>query len=239
MSTDGRTETGDSAVGEFPAFAAGAIVLWVLVEVVLRWELVALLAGPVGSPRGADMILVGLGFPLLAGAIAWLGLRRGIEPADWDYEFSLRSMAAGVGGVVLFFVGLLAAVLVLAAIRGMPDAGTATPVVEPGAGTWVLAALLLVNGVVVPVAEELAWRGVVQTALMDSYGVLAGSTLAATGFVLKHVVVDGGADPLRLASLVILAAIFSALRVRWGTASSTVAHLGANLLATGIALSAL
>jgi len=102
----------------------------------------------------------------------------------------------------------------------------------------VLVAFLLVNGIVVPIAEELAWRGVIQTALMDAYGALAGSTVAATGFVQKHVDVDGGADPLRLASLVILAAIFSALRVRYRTGSSTVAHVGANLLATGIALTA-
>ncbi|WP_415381570.1 lysostaphin resistance A-like protein [Halosimplex sp. TS25] len=239
MSTDQRTGTGEGGMDGFTIFVVGAMVLWVVVEIALRWELVALLAGPIGSPRGADMLLVGIGFPLLAGAIAWLGRRRGIEPDDWDYEVSLRSVAAGIGGVVAFFVALVAVVLVITAIQGMPDAGNATPVVEPGAAAWVLAALLIVNGVVVPFAEELAWRGVIQTALMDSYGVLAGSAIAATGFVLKHVVVDGGADPIRLASLVILAVIFSALRARWGTASSTVAHLGANLLATGLALASL
>ncbi|MFC7139344.1 CPBP family intramembrane glutamic endopeptidase [Halosimplex aquaticum] len=239
MSTDQRIGADESGVPGYAALAAGAMVLWVVAEIALRWELVAILADPIGSPRGADMLLVGIGFPLLAGAIAWLGRRRGIEPEDWDYEVSLRSVAAGVGGVVAFFVALLAVVLTITAIQGMPDAGTATPPVEPGAATWVLAALLIVNGLVVPLAEELAWRGVIQTALMDSYGVLAGSAVAATGFVLKHVVVDGGADPIRLASLVILAVIFSALRARWGTASSTVAHLGANLLATGLAVAAL
>ncbi|MFC7194353.1 hypothetical protein ACFQL4_06270 [Halosimplex aquaticum] len=127
MSTDQRIGADESGVPGYAALAAGAMVLWVVAEIALRWELVAILADPIGSPRGADMLLVGIGFPLLAGAIAWLGRRRGIEPEDWDYEVSLRSVAAGVGGVVAFFVALLAVVLTITAIQGMPDAGTATP----------------------------------------------------------------------------------------------------------------
>ncbi|WP_459193792.1 CPBP family intramembrane glutamic endopeptidase [Halosimplex sp. J119] len=239
MSTERSVAADEGGFRGTSALGVGAMVLWVVVEAILRWELVAVLTDVVESGRGADMLLVGVGFPLLAVAIAWLGRRRGIDLEDWDYDLSLRAVGAGIGGVIAYFVALVAAVLAITAIFGQPDTTAPTAVVEPGAATWVLAVLFVVNGIVVPLAEELAWRGVIQTALMRSYGVLAGSAVAAAGFVLKHVIVDGGASPVRLASLIILAVIFSALRARWGTASSTVAHLGANLLATGLAIATL
>jgi len=210
--------------------------LWVLGELALRRGLGPLLAPPLGSPIAADMALIAVGFPVLAGVLAWVGRRHGIDRPDWDYEFSAKTVGLGVAGVVAYFVALVGVLLVMLLVGFDPETGIPAGVGTTAMATWVVALLLVVNGVVVPIAEELAWRGVIQTALMDSWGVLAGSAVAATGFVLKHVIVDMGAPPIRLASLVILAVIFSALRARWGTGASTVAHLGANLLATGMSV---
>jgi membrane protease YdiL (CAAX protease family) len=98
------------------------------------------------------------------------------------------------------------------------------------------AGFLLVDGIVGPVAEELVRRGVIQTALMESYGVYAGGAIAALAFVLKHLIVDTAAPFLRVISLVILASLLSGLRARYGTASSTVAHVAINSIASAAVL---
>lgn len=56
--------------------------------------------------------------------------------------------------------------------------------------------------------------------------------MTATAFVLKHLVVDLAAPPLRVTALFVFAVLFCVIRARYGTASSTVAHLVVNGLAT-------
>lgn len=139
-------------------------------EFLLRRGVVTLVADPLGSPLGADMAAILVGFPPLAGGIAWWGTRRGVDPADWDYEVSLRTVGAGVAGTLAAFVLYAVLASVYTTVLGMES--SVAPA-APGTGseaTWAPGLLLLVNGVFVPITEELAWRGAIQTALAESYG---------------------------------------------------------------------
>jgi len=234
MSGDQPTETvGYARVGSLALFAGSAMLVWVVVEFLLRRVGVSLLAGPLGSPRGADMLLVLVGFPLVALGIATWGRRVGVGPADWDYDVSLRSLGAGVGGLVVYFVCLAAFVVAYTALVGSPTPSVGS-IVSSGAKPWVLVVLFVANGVVGPLSEELAWRGVIQTALTRESGALVGVLVTAAAFVLKHVIVDEGEPVTRLASLVVIALVLGGLRARYGTASSSVAHVGGNLVATAM-----
>lgn len=173
-----------------------------------------------------------IGFALVTGPIAWWGQQLGIDPSEWDYTVSLRSIAAGLTGVVGYFVVYVGIVLLVTLVGiGLPS-NTGAVLGTTEWPLWVVGALLLINGILVPIIEELAWRGVIQTALMQSYGTVVGSVLTAAAFVLKHVIVDWGEPWFRLVSLIVLALLFCGLRVRFGTASSTITHIGVNSIAT-------
>jgi membrane protease YdiL (CAAX protease family) len=75
---------------------------------------------------------------------------------------------------------------------------------------------------------------VIQTALADAYGTWLAVLVTAAAFVAKHLVVDLAAPLFRVTSLVIMATILCGLRARYGTTSSTVAHLLANGVFTGL-----
>lgn len=223
-----------SRVTSLGTFAAAAIIGWILVEVSLRRGLVPILAEPFGSARGADLIVSVIGFALVTGLIAWWGQQLGIDSSEWDYTVSLRSIAAGLTGVVGYFVVYVGIVLLVTLVGiGLPsNAGAVLGTAEWP--LWVVGALLLINGILVPIIEEFAWRGVIQTALMESFGTVVGSVLTAAAFVLKHVIVDWGEPWFRLVSLIVLALLFCGLRVRFGTASSTITHIGVNSIATAL-----
>ncbi|WP_231187826.1 hypothetical protein [Haladaptatus sp. DYF46] len=81
---------------------AAAILSWIVVEVGLRWGGVWILADVVGSARGEDVILLAVGFPLLAYLLAHWGMRRKIAPSDWDYDISIRTIGIAFAGVVVY-----------------------------------------------------------------------------------------------------------------------------------------
>ncbi|SFR86355.1 CAAX protease self-immunity [Halomicrobium zhouii] len=216
------------------AFGSAAILVWVALEFAFRRGLGPVVAEALGTPGAGDPLMLALAFPLIAGFIAWWGTRVGIHRPNWAYETSLRTVGAGVGGLVVYFVLYLAALLALVAVGSVaipPEAAQSTGF-RTGLPTWVLVAFLLGNGIVVPITEELAWRGVIQTALTESYGTYAAVVVTALAFAGKHLVVDLAAPPARVASLVVLAFVLCGLRARWGTTASTVTHLLANFLAT-------
>ncbi|ACV49290.1 MULTISPECIES: CPBP family intramembrane glutamic endopeptidase [Halomicrobium] len=216
------------------ALAAVVVATWVTVEFLVRRRGTPLLADAVGSGEGADMLLLAITFPTLAVLAATIGRWSGIGPDRWRYELSPGAVAGGIVGVVAYFALLLTFAVVYVFTVGVPS--VPTPAGGAETAVWVVPTLLLVNGVIVPIAEELAWRGVVQTALVDAYGPALGIAVTAGAFVAKHVVVDLGAPTFRFVSLVVIAVVLGLLRHRYGTASSTIAHLGINLLATGIAV---
>lgn len=221
-----------------PAVAAGAMALWIIVELTVRRGLSSVLAGPLGSATGADMLLGLLWLPAIAVVFARIGSRVGIDRDDWDYDVSVGTAAAGTGGVVAFFVLYFAVLIVLTAGFGLDPQSLVDSTTTGTPPTWALALLLFVNGVVVPIVEEFAWRGVVQTALTRAYGSLAAIGITAVAFVAKHVVVDMTLSPFRVAPLLVLAFVLCGLRDRYGTASSTVTHLVVNLVSTAALVAA-
>lgn len=234
-----RAHSGLLSRGSLARFAAAAILMWIVVEVALRRGVVRILADVVGSARGADVILLAIGFPLLAYGLARWGIRHGITPSEWDYDVSARSVGLALAGVLLYYVVIGVVTVAYTQIVGTPQpAATSSALAASVGGTlWIAATLFLANGIIVPITEELAWRGVIQTALMDSYGTYVGVILTAGAFVGKHLIVDGGASFLRLVSLVVMGLMVCGLRARYGTASSTVAHLVANSIATAAVVS--
>lgn len=221
-----------SSDSRLPIFAVAAIVLWVLFEFALRRGVAPLLTDPLGTGLGADMVSIAIGFPLIAAGIAWAGIHVGITPSDWKYGLSFRTVGTGFAGFLAYTVLYVAAVAIYTSLLGLQPSITPTVLGVGDAPMWAAALLLVINGVVVPITEELTWRGVIQTAFMDAYGTSIAIVMTATAFVLKHLVVDLSAPPLRVTSLVILAVILCGLRARYGTTSSTIAHLAANGIAT-------
>ncbi|WP_129116232.1 CPBP family intramembrane glutamic endopeptidase [Halegenticoccus tardaugens] len=138
--------------------------------------------------------------------IAWIGRYVDIDPADWEYRFSLDSVGAGLVGLVVYLVLYGAAIAVYASFLGLEPSIEPTSLGIDEAPVWAAAlqkyrrkpttvvvwrmSILVVNGVVVPITEELAWRGVIQTALTDTYGTTIAIVVTATAFVLKHLFVD-------------------------------------------------
>ena len=216
------------------------MLLWVALEFALRRGVgYALLAPRLGTAVGADAAVMVLGFPLVAAAVALLGRYAGIDPADWDDSASLRAVGTGVAGFLAYFA-VAAAALFAASLAGIrPSTGLVGGRGGAGLPTRVVAPFLFGNGVVVPVSEELAWRGVIQTALTDAYGTTVAVAATTVGFVAKHLVVDLAAAPFRVLSLAVLGVVFGALRARYGTTSSTVAHVLVSLVSTASLLAAL
>jgi len=212
--------------------AAGGIVLWVLLEFAFRRGLAPALAGPLDTATGADMLSVAVAFTLLAVIIGRLGRRTGIDRTESIGTISRKAVGAGLAGVVGYVLLYGSAVIVASALFELnPSAGMATTNTGD-TPTWAPILLLAVNGVLVPITEEIAWRGVIQTALTDAYGSAIAIVLTAAAFVLKHLIVDLAVSPFRTTSLVILAVILCGLRARYGTTSSIVTHLVVNSLAT-------
>ena len=91
-----------------------------------------------------------------------------------------------------------------------------------------------VNGVMVPVVEEFARRGIIQTALVERFSPPLGIGVTSVAFAAKHVVVDRSLG--RLTTLLTLASFFGIVCHRLGTGASTATHLPANLAASVLAV---
>lgn len=213
--------------------ALGIAAAWIVLEVALRRGAVPHLASLVGTPFGADWAMLAVGFPAVAGLLSWIAVRRGSDPAEWGYEWSARSVVAGVVGI--------GAVIAVTAVTGRIDsalfglegveAAFTAAVGDAVRATPALAVLLLVgNGVLGPLAEEQVWRGIVQSELVDSWGAVAGIAATAVLFALKHVVVD--LSVARLTTLLALGLAFGILRHRFGTVSSAITHVGVNTISS-------
>jgi hypothetical protein len=215
------------------AVALGVPIGWTVLEWALRRDVVPLLADPLGGPVFASVAVLVVGFPLIAGLLAGLAIRGGQQPDRWGYRWSLRVVASGVGCVVVGLVVVTAAGYVDRALfdLGEVNAQVSSGLVPALAAEPTLAVLFLLgNGVIVPLTEELVWRGVVQTELVEAWGPAAGIGVTAVLFALKHVVVDQSVA--RVTTLLALALVFGLVRYRFGTVSSTVTHIGVNTVAT-------
>lgn len=227
------TDRLSSAVDSGVVLALGTALGWTLLELTLRRGAVPLLEPLVGSAFAADWAVLLVGSPAIAALLSWIALRRGQSPGTWEYDVSLRAVAAGVGGVVVGLVATVGAAYVDSVLFGAGETGAAftAAVAETLQANPALALLLVLgNGLAAPVAEEQVWRGIVQTDLVDAWGPAVGVGLTAALFSLKHVVVD--LSLARTTTVLALGLVFGAVRHRFGTASSTVTHAGVNTLST-------
>jgi membrane protease YdiL (CAAX protease family) len=99
---------------------------------------------------------------------------------------------------------------------------------------WSAGLLLVTNGVIGPVCEEFAWRGVLQPRMSARFGAIQGLVLTSLLFSLKHCAVDFSFG--RFFAIVAFGLVAGAIRNRWGTSTSAAAHVTANLLSTAVFL---
>jgi membrane protease YdiL (CAAX protease family) len=203
----------------------------------------------IGSPTVNDM---------LATALCYVVLVMLAVPADHRSAAALRRAVRGVLAACrtwLPWVGgalMLVAVVVLALLdRALWGSVTLPSFTVPPADTVLAAslagplaivALLLVNGLVIPLAEERLWRGIIQPRLLVAWGALPALAVTAVLFSVKHAIVDASLG--RLLALAVGGLVLGIVAYRSGHHedrqdgwhASAVSHIAANVVATSLAL---
>lgn len=212
-----------------PLARAGLLVAgaWTVIELLFGLGVAATVGSLVDSPFVGVLVATIVGFPVAAGVAVWYGRRVGIDRADWDYRVNGRIVVAGLAAGVLTVLAVQATGALIA-LAGWSETAIATFgfVLTDLDALWVVALFVLAHGVVAPLAEELAWRGVVQTALVDARGPVVGIAVTAALFTAKHALLD--ASLARVPTVLVLAVALGVVRHRWGTSASTLVHVIVN-----------
>jgi membrane protease YdiL (CAAX protease family) len=209
-----------------------AACLWVSFELVARLVGATGLGPIIGNVLVADMLAILIGMPTASWIIAHYGQANSITAETWEYRWTPLPVGIGVTAGALALGMMWVTAQIDQALWGLPEAALASFAEGLQAGTWVAVLMLVANGLVAPASEELAWRGVVQTALVRAWGPMIGIVVTALLFALKHVVLDGSLA--RMTTLVMLGLVLGVVRHRWGTGSSTIAHTVVNLASTSL-----
>lgn len=220
--------------------ALGLVLLIVGVEYLARHF--ALLWFPaIGALRVNDMLVTGLAYLALVAALVPREQRtltvlgasvRAVlaEGRRWQV-WAAAAAAVGTGLLVLLDQRLWGAVSVPAVSSPWRWEGvlfaSAAPLLVP-------ASLLLVNGWVVPLAEEWLWRGRIQPALVGAGGQLAGLLATSLLFSLKHALIDASLG--RMLALTGFGLVMGLLALRHGWRAAALAHAIANTFATTLTL---
>lgn len=221
--------------------ALGLVVLVIAVEYFARRFLLFWFP-TLGALRTNDMLAAGLCYALLV----WLTL----PPARRTLAHILAALRdiAGVARTGRAFNGALAALAgvgLLSLIDRFVWGEVRLPsvvspwrsdivVLEPLAIPLAALSLLAVNGVVVPLAEEWLWRGLIQPRLAGALGAVPGLLLTSVLFSLKHAIIDASLG--RLLAIVWFGGVMGVLAARYGWRVAAAAHVLANTLATLVAL---
>lgn len=198
--------------------------LWCAVEAGIRW------VGPFAFPEKVQASLpVNLALPVLATPVAWLMTRQFAGALPLAQETPSRARSARRDVVWGLALGALALVVVFPLEWVDARLFGPQPPFAVGKDFLALALLVGVNGLWVPVFEELAWRGRLQRSLTHFHG--AGWALGGTSalFSLKHAVVD--ASPGRLVTLLGVGLVLGFAFQRGGLRSAVVAHVVLNMAA--------
>jgi membrane protease YdiL (CAAX protease family) len=206
---------------------------------------------PIGPPVFNDMLATGVIYGLLVTLViprhdrtlaALGGAIRGVAA-------QARGWLPWIGGALF-----LGAVVALAPLDAQLWGGVRLPSFTVPPSTTVLFAsaaaplaivsLLVVNGVVIPLAEERLWRGLIQPQLRVAWGVVPSLVVTAMLFSLKHAIVDASLG--RLLALVAGGLVLGLVAYRAseshgvgsGWKASAVSHMAGNLVATSLALMA-
>jgi hypothetical protein len=222
-----------------------AAIQWTAVEFALRGPFTDLLVegyrktGNAVTPSDRLTLSAFLIAPIMGTLAAVVLSRARRDRLTWPalgYHCDRRRVTAGVlGGVAALMVSALAG-LSDASLFNRPDIQDQFMTRVSSAGVPALLALLLGNGVLVPLVEEFAWRGYVQTRLARAWRPAAAVVTTAVMFALKHVAVDGSV--VRVTTLLTGALTLGLIGQRYGTMASTVAHVILNFTGTAAVIAA-
>jgi uncharacterized protein len=208
--------------------------LWVSFELVGRMVGATGIGPAVDNPLAGEILGAMFGMAAAAWIVARYGQAHGISAKDWEYRWTPTTIGIGAAAGAVAIGLMWATTQIDQALWEMPADVLAVFSEGLRAGAWVAILLLIVNVVLVPICEELAWRGVVQAALVRAWGPLVGIGVTVVLFALKHVLMDG--TLARITTLLMLGTVFGVVRHRWGTGGSTVTHVVVNLFSTGALL---
>lgn len=211
---------------------------WVFLELVHRWIVVpaAFAIDPTRTEPLLTTALDSVGVPVIAVILTAYALARGRDRNAWDWNWDPQQLGAGA----LVAVALLLFVTV-ARSNAVPFGGSETASVPQAAleiTPWVAVLFVLVYGIAAPIAEEQVWRAIVQTELVDGLGAVAGIAVTALLVTVTSVIVN--LSVAGVGTALAFGVLFGVVRHRWGTASSTVAHVlyntaaAASILAIGL-----
>ncbi len=162
------------------------ILIVYLVEFFLGW---LELPNSLGSLKGfINYLIIGFGEALiffLALIVFFKILRRPLTDLGLTH-FGLRIFVYGLfGGIFLFVsVGILGNLLV--EYLGIPDPQSFALVVSGSNSIWQFILLLILGGVIVPLKEELVFRGLIYPPLRKGFGKGRGIMLTALFFGIMH-----------------------------------------------------
>ncbi len=213
--------------------------LWIGLEFVLRdggvlllmWLLLPRPITPVPWERvvGFSAFMVVVATLVLGWVFVRKVFREGVSWSEIGYDWSRGALTVGVlGGVALVWVTGHAALLDDKIFRDPSHAQLAFAL--RNAGSLTRGALVLGNGLLGPVVEELAWRGYVQTRLAAAWPHGRALVVTALAFSVKHMIVDVSVS--RALMLGTAALVLGLIRAHRGTSASTVAHVVMNLQGT-------
>jgi len=220
-----------SPSGLSPLARAGLVVAggWTAVELLFGIALAAPVGSALDNTFAGTLVATVFSFPIAALFAVRYGRRVGIDRDDWDYRMTSRTTETGLAAGLVTVLAVYAVGLFIASAIGTDTAVTAFGflLADLKAEVWVLALFALAHGVVAPLAEELAWRGIVQSALVEAQGSAVGIAATAVLFTAKHAVLD--VSLARLPTVLVLAIALGLVRDRWGTTASTLVHAVVNL----------
>lgn len=234
------------ATGLFPTVSfAAAVVSAVLAGEYFFRHYVLFWMPVVGTLRVNDMLALAMAYTLLTVTFGSL------MDADWRRELrglweALRDFTTRWTYTPWLLV-LMLGLVVLPAVDRWLWAGLHFPMRASSfrnAVTWLpqwapaleVLALVAVNGILVPIAEEYLWRGLIQARLLRVLPGAVAIGMTAILFSLKHVVVDASWG--RFLTLVAFGSICGIVAQRHTWRSSAALHLFVNTTTTVVALAA-
>lgn len=162
----------------------------VLVGIVSTSLVASVVTLPENSPATTAIALVAQGVGLVA--VAWIYLEERDLP--WSYlrvdRPGLRDVAWALAATIGLFVTLAGTMLVIEQLGLSPTEHSVAQAAEQNPA--LLLPLIPLSVLVTGPAEELLFRGVIQTRLRESFGAVVAVILAATVFSLVHIPAYGG-----------------------------------------------
>lgn len=205
----------------------------------------------IGAPTVNDMLAAALVYGLLVTVVTAPASRSMASLGQAPRQIASRAATwlPWVGGV-LFLLDVLVVAPLDARLWGdvrLPSftaPASSTILLASAATPLAVISLLLVNGIVIPLAEERLWRGLIQPRFRLAWGLVPGLLTTAVLFSVKHVIVD--ASPGRLLALTAGGLVLGLVACRaggkaggrTGWRASAVSHMIGNLIATTLALAA-